>query len=323
MRRLDAIEAEQVMQSKFSFRGLVGGLLVIAAITGFYDWMFWLPNRQELGWRSARVEFTPVSLAAREFRPFRVAGAWHMTSDDPRFGGLSALAIERGRLLALTDSGILVRFDRPEKRTGRAEIGELPGGPGSGGFKRNRDSEGLLADPAGRGWWVTFENRHSLWLFDRDFRRALWQLPLGRYGWRPNIGVEGLAPENGALLLFPETGHSLLRVTGARVRQVPIENARGRISDAAAVGPGQILVIERRQTLLGFKDALVTIQELGGGYRFGRRVSLPVSPVDNVEGIAVEPLRAGKQRLWLLTDDNFQPPLRTLLVALDWSPPRQ
>jgi hypothetical protein len=30
-------------------------------------------------------------------------------------------------------------------------------------------------------------------------------------------------------------------------------------------------------------------------------------------------LPGDKLRLWLLTDDNFQPPLRTLLIALDWS----
>lgn len=320
---VDATEAERSMQSKFSIRGLAGGLILLAAIAGFHNWLFWLPNRQELGWRTARVEFTPVALDARQFGSFQLVGAWKLTSNDPRFGGLSALAIDRGRLLALTDSGILIRFDRPGKRSGPAEIGELPDGPGSGSFKRNRDSEGLLSDPAGRGWWVTFENRHSLWLFDRNFRRALWRLPLDRYGWRPNLGVEGLAPEDGALLLFPETGHSLLRVTGGRVRQMPIDHARGRISDAAAVGPGRVLAIERRLTPLGFRNALVTVERVGTGYRFGRRIALPVSPIDNVEAIAVEPLPGGKLRLWLLTDDNFQPPLRTLLIALDWSAPHQ
>jgi hypothetical protein len=307
------------MQSKFSIRGLAGGLLLLGAIALFYNWLFWLPNRQELGWRSARLEYRPVALDARRFAPFELVGAWKLTSDDKRFGGLSALAIDRGRLLALTDSGILIRFDPPGQRAGPAEIGELPDGPGSGGFKRNRDSEGLLRDPGGRGWWVTFENRHSLWLFDRDFRHALWRLPLGQYGWSPNRGVEGLAAEDGGLLLFPETGHTLLRVTGRRVLQIPIENARGRISDATAIGPGQWLAIERRLTPLGFRNALVTLEKTGSGYRFGRRVDLPVSPVDNVEAIAVEPLPGDKLRLWLLTDDNFQPPLRTLLIALDWS----
>jgi len=59
------------------------------------------------------------------------------------------------------------------------------------------------------------------------------------------------------------------------------------------------------------------------GYRFGRRFALPLAPLDNVEAIAVEALGAGKHRLWLMTDDNFQPPLRTLLIALDWPGPRQ
>jgi hypothetical protein len=322
MHDAQATEAERLMQSKFSIRGLAG-LLLLAAIAVFYDRLFWLPNREELGWRSARVEFRPVELDASRFAPFQLVGAWKLTSDDTRFGGLSALAIDRDRLLALTDSGILIRFDPPGKRAGLAEIGELPDGPGSGGFKRNRDSEGLLRDPGGRGWWVTFENRHGLWLFDRDFRHALWRLPLGRYGWSHNRGVEGLAADNGGLLLFPETGQTVLRVTGSRVRQMPIEHARGRISDAAAIGPGRWLAIERRLTPLGFRNALVTLEKVGSGYRFGRRIALPVGPVDNVEAIAVEPLAHGKLRLWLMTDDNFQPPLRTLLIALDWSAPPQ
>jgi len=98
-----AMEAERVMQSKFSIPGLVGGLLVLAAITGFYNWLFWLPNREELGWRTARVEFTPVALDAPGFSPLKLVGAWKLTSDDPRFGGLSALAIDRGHLPGTTN----------------------------------------------------------------------------------------------------------------------------------------------------------------------------------------------------------------------------
>ena len=40
-------------------------------------------------------------------------------------------------------------------------------------------------------------------------------------------------------------------------------------------------------------------------------------------GMAKHGFGGPRQRLWLVTDDNFQPPLRTLLVALDWSAPHQ
>jgi hypothetical protein len=253
----------------------------------------------------------------------QLAGAWKLTSDDKRFGGISALAIDRGQLLALSDSGVLVRFNPPSAARGPgpwtepARIGELPSGPGEGRFKRNRDSEALLRDPGGRGWWVVFENRHGLWLYDPDFLHALGFASLRRYGWRPNKGAEGIAAQGRELLLFPENGTGLIRFDGSHLRLLPIGHARGDISDAAALGPGQDIASERRQTPLGFRNALVALENTGSTYRFGRRIALPLGPVDNLEAVAVEPLPNGQLRLWLMTDDNLQPPLRTLLIALD------
>ena len=126
-----------------------------------------------------------------------------------------------------------------------------------------------------------------------------------------------MAADGADLLLIPEDGDSLLRVTGTRARLLPIANARGRTSDAVAIAPGRYFAIERRLTPLGFRNALVEMERTRSGYRFGRRRALPLSPIDNVEAIAVEPLAHGTRRLWLMTDDNLQPPLRTLLIALD------
>jgi hypothetical protein len=74
---------------------------------------------------------------------------------------------------------------------------------------------------------------------------------------------------------------------------------------------------------LGFRNTLVALEKSGSAYRFGRRIALPLGPLDNVEATAVERRAGGAVRLWLMTDDNFQRPLRTLLIALDWPPPRQ
>lgn len=309
-------DAERRVQPKFRNRAAAAGLILFAAILLAHRWLLTFPNRFELGWRTAQIEFRPVRLDAHGFAPLRLAGAWKLTSADPRFGGVSALAIDHGGFLALTDSGVLIRFSPPGRR-GPTRIGELPDGPGSGAFKRNRDSEALLRDPARRGWWVAFENRDELWLFDRNFGHALQRIPLGHRGWKANRGVEGMAAEGQSLLLFPEPRQSLLRVTGLRARAMSIANARGRISDVMEIGLGQYFAVERRLTPFGFRNALVTMEKTRAGYRFGRRIALPLGPIDNVEAIAVERLAHGKRRLWLMTDDNFQPPLRTLLVALD------
>ncbi len=313
------MKAERAVQPKFRNRQLAAGLLLIAAIALFDEWLGRFPNRQELGWRAARIEFEPVRLAANELAPLRLAGVWRLTSADPRFGGVSSLAIDGGRLVALTDSGALVRF-RPGDNV--ASIGELPDGPGSGGFKRNRDSEALVRDSLGRGWWVAFENRHQLWLFDQSFGRALRRIDLGRRGWGDNRGIEGLATDGDALLLIHETGDHLLRVIGNMARSIRIAGARGRISEATAIGPGRYLAVERRLTPMGFRNALVSLDKAGSSYRFGRRIPLPLGPLDNVEALAVERRPGGALRLWLMTDDNFQRPFRTLLIALDWPPPR-
>ncbi len=308
---------ERPMQPKFSIGGAAAGLALIAAIALFDRWLASFPNRIELGWRDSTVDFRPIALDGGEIAPLRLAGAWRVSSRDTRFGGISALSIDRGRLLALTDAGAIIRFSPPGRRPGVARIGELPDGPGTGAFKRNRDSEALLRNPRGRGWWVAFENRHELWLYDRHFRRALGRIALNRPRLRANRGIEGAAADRGALLLFPEKGDHLLRVAGFRVQSVAIAGARGRISDAVALGDGRLLTVERQLGPLGFRNALAIVERAGPGYRFGRRIALPLGPIDNVEGLAVERLADGSRRLWLMTDDNFQPPMRTLLIALD------
>jgi hypothetical protein len=309
------MNAERTVQPKFRLGGLAGGLILIAAIAVFDRWLTIVPNRHEIGTHNARLQFEPVALDANAFAPLRLAGAWRLTSGDRLFGGVSGLAIDRGRLLALTDSGRLVRF-RPA--SGTAEISELPGGPGSGSFKRNRDAEALLRDPGGGGWWVAFENHQELWLYDQDFRRARQRIRLGERRWPVNRGVEGVAADGASLLLFPESGDRVLRVTGAIGRTIALANSRGRISDVVAIGAGRFIAVERRLTPFGFKNTLAMIGKDGPGYRFGRRIGLPLGALDNVEAIAVERRPGGKRRLWLMTDDNFQPPLRTLLIALDW-----
>jgi len=301
----------------FSFGQLAGAVLLLLSIGQFDRLLNFVPNREELGPRRVTLHFKPAALDAGGFGPFRLAGAWDIRSDDRRVGGLSALAIDRGELVALSDNGAVVRFRPPHGLSGDAQIQEVPDGPGDGRFKRNRDSEALARDPLGRGWWVAFENRHELWLYDLAFGRALERIKLGRDRWRANKGVEGIAVDSDGLLLFPEDGQSTLRVSGSRLRTFALDRARGRISDVAVLQPGQMIAVERRLTPFGFKNSLVWVERFGGHYHLTRRVALPLRAIDNVEAIAVQQLPDGSRRLWLMTDDNYQRPLRTLLIALE------
>ena len=68
-----------------------------------------------------------------------------------------------------------------------------------------------------------------------------------------------------------------------------------------------------RLGLADFDNALVPLLP---GDRLGKPIVLGLGPLDNAEALAAEPI-AGGTRLWLMTDDNFRWPMRTLLVALD------
>ena len=297
-------------------------LLVLAMlVVGFEEWMDGLRDRTELGPKAAWIDLKPVSLPPTA-GPLRLAGAWKLTSEDPRFGGISAMAVHDRQLLAITDSGAILRFAMPAGTRVAATITELPDGPGDPRFKSSRDAESLVRDPAGRGWWVGFENRHSLWLFDSRFTRTLARIELGRERWHRNGGAEGLATAGPSILALPERGDAVLELRGGSMSALRIIGARGRIADAAPLPHGRLGVIQRHFSVAGFRNSLGSLERVSGGYRYTEVTRLPVSPLDNVEALAAEPLTGGATRLWMMTDDNMHAPLRTLLIAYDLPPQR-
>jgi hypothetical protein len=73
----------------------------------------------------------------------------------------------------------------------------------------------------------------------------------------------------------------------------------------------------RRPALRGFDNQLWIASGAG---RPARRIALDLGMLDNMEGIAAAPLPSGGTRLWIVSDDNFRPWMRTLLVALELGP---
>ncbi len=290
-------------------------LLLVAAILAAHAWLVSVPNRSDRPAARAGVRYAPIRLDAGGFAPLSLVGAWTVTVGDDRFGGVSALAIDQGRLLALTDSGTLLSLPKPG-HPGQAMVRDLPGGPGSANFKRNRDSEALARDPGGRGWWVAFEQAHQLWLYSPDFRSFLRRIDLGRERWRKNKGIEAMAPAGAGLLLFPEAGDQALMVGSGRLEPRQVQNDLGRLSDATGLPDGRILLLGRRPRLGGFENRLLMLRVNGRGIVASRLATLAVRRLDNVEAIAAEP-HAGGTRLWLMTDNDFRPRAQTLLVAVD------
>ena len=308
-------KTERGVQQSFRKFWFFNDLLLAAAILAAHALLVIMPNRSDRPAALAVVRYAPIQLDAVGFAPLTLVGAWTVTVGDDRFGGVSALAIAQGRLLALTDSGTLLSLPKPG-HPGPAMVRDLPGGPGSASFKRNRDSEALARDPGGRGWWVAFEQAHQLWLYDPGFRTVLSRIALGRERWRKNKGIEAMVPAGEGLLLFAESGNQALLLGLGRVQARRLRADFGRLSDAAGLRDGRILLLGRRPRVGGIENRLLMSGVRGRAVASSHLATLAVGRLDNVEAIAAEPHASGT-RLWLMTDNDFRPRARTLLVAAD------
>lgn len=271
------------MQHPFSKSSLFSSFLLFVLLLAAALWL--RTNRPPLtlpsGW--VTVRWTSVDLPVLDHSRARLAGAWRLQVEDRRVGGFSGLALDRGSLLALTDSGLVAWLPRPpDGRT--ATVRSLPAVAGNPATKVGRDSEGLASE--GRDWWVVFEQNHQLIRYDPSFSRALERRPLHIPGARKNRGAEAVSV-NGGLTVYPE-------VSG--------------ISDAATAPGGELFLLKRRFGLDGFKARIVWD---------GGDIALPLGRLDNPEGLAAEALAGGGTRLWVITDNDQRRWLETLVVAID------
>jgi hypothetical protein len=311
------MKSEPAVQPWFTILTAALALAMAASLMLAQRLLYELPDREPFDPVVAEVRFEPLALDSAAFAPLRLVGAWTVSSEDRRVGGISAVAVEGEDLVAITDSGVVIRFGKPAGPLAMARLRDLPSGPGDPRHKSNRDSEAIAADPGGRGWWVAFENRDSVWLYDSKFERALQHIAVPDASAGLNVGIEGLATDGGQLLLLPERGGRALTAGPTGWTEIAFAFPARRVSGAAALRDGSLLAIERRMTPSGLDNALVRLDRCGASYCLGWRKRLPLGPLDNVEAIATERLNSGVTRLWLMTDDDTRRPMRTLLVAAD------
>jgi hypothetical protein len=283
------------------------------------------------------VSFEPVRLDRTDAGrtrtgPLRLLAGWSLTSNDPRFGGLSSLHVENGQVLAFSDAGWRNAFPLPRAGRGRvrATIGLLPDGPGASGGKGGRDIESLWVE--GSSLWLGFERRNAIWRFDRASGRATSDAaPPAMRLWPNNRGPEAmLRLRDGRFLVFAEGGghggDAILFAGDAAVPGTPAATLRYlpppgyRATDAALLPDGRrALVLNRRWTLLqGFtiKLTVIPLTDLRPGTVLrGREVAdfRPPLLADNFEGLSLA--REGDRTIvWITSDDNYVPLQRTLLL---------
>lgn len=285
----------------------------------------------------------PLDASAPDLRTvgrLRYRGGLQLTSPDPRFGGLSGLHVsDDGSWLAITDEGCWVR-GRLLYHDGRLvgvagdSIGTLrdPGGSPLVD-KRDQDAEELLVLDSGERI-VSFERRHRILAYsagDVAFAAPSLVAPPPDLETAPeNGGLESLAAlPDGRMLLLSERLHvaggvrGWLGTPGAwHPFAVRVEGIL-RPAGAAALPDGDVVVLLR-----GFAPLTGTVVQVrrlprarleNGTSLDGVRLAELRAPltVDNFEAVAVRPGPRGETLLYLLSDDNFNPLQRTLLMVFE------
>jgi hypothetical protein len=309
--------SERRLQPRFSLAAIIRlAVLALFAVLLAGDRTWNQPDRTPRPDRSIPVRYVALQLPAAAVGDLPLAGLWRLQGRDPRLGGVSGLAIDGARLLAVTDSGSVLQLPRPGAG-GTARVRDLPAGPGSPYWKKYRDAESLAADPGGRGWWVGFEFKHALYLYDPAFRRASRRIVFADERWPPNGSLEAMVQAGVGLLAMPETGEELLRVEEENVIARALAGSAGAPADAVRLADGRVLVLLRSVRPWGLRNHLTELRRTPGGYRLRTLGRLPLGPFDNAEGLAAETGPDGRVRLWVMTDNDFSSWRSTLLMAID------
>jgi hypothetical protein len=291
------------------------------------------------------LETTPISLHDEDSSVDRVGsltflGGLRLSSSHQQFGGLSGLAVSPNgrRLTFVTDDGSWIRAVPTYDSQGRligiasAEIGRLlrPDGQPVRG-KREGDAESLSRTRG--GFLVSFEHQHRFWLYDGGPNPFLNQpgiiaAPRALGGRARNRGIEAATLlDDGRLFAlaenFPRDVPHVMGWVRERERWRALTYERTALfhpAGAATLPDGDVLILERRFTYVGgFASRLVRVPlaSLQSAEPIsGRELARLEPPLveENFEGMDVRRDAAGRTLVYLISDDNFFPLQRTLLL---------
>lgn len=285
------------------------------------------------------------------------AGGIEISSMDKRFGGWSGLAISRdgGSLVAVSDEGrwlsAKLLYDEKDRLSGLAQAIIAPMLDSRGEAlegKQLADAEGLAisgADITKGLAYVSFERAHRIWRYDLSQggftarpEQLLTQREFGRLA--SNSGIEALevlhptptVPKprllaitedsrdpRGNLIGFIANGKKIIRFA-----LKPDEPYKP--TDMARLPDGDVLLLERRYSPLagvGMKVVLLRGSDFRPGAVIKGTELAEISQryaIDNMEGMAVRRDDRGTIWLYMISDDNFSPLQRTLLLMFKLDP---
>jgi hypothetical protein len=331
------------------FRYLFGTcLLVAAACTG-------MPPTTPVGAQPIALEIRSEPLAFKLDEPALIRigkliwrGGISMSANSANFGGWSDLHVSPdGRTLStISDLGswLTARIDYDSEGNlaglSRGRIGPLRGLDGRPlASKIEADAEGMALLPDG-SWLISFERQHRLWRYPTlDSTPVPINLPPGFERQPENGGVEAMTALSDGRVVAISEEYSL--TPGALVGWVGQPGRDGRyvwqtfsypkIADfnPTAVTPlpgGGFVLLERafdmvrgvRIRVMRMETADVQPGATAKPHELARLAS-PMA-VDNLEGIAATKGPRGETLLWLISDDNFNPLQRNLLLLFELAP---
>jgi hypothetical protein len=285
--------------------------------------------------------FRPDSPAQIRFGSLEFRGGLVLTSTHKSFGGISALRVrpDGEHFLALSDRAswflwrIVYEYNRP---IGIADASAAPVLGGDGKPAPQWDTESIAED--GNTLYVGLERINSIFSFDFDWKSfpanarpvsvppELKDLPF-------NQGLEGMVfvPKKynlaGTLIGFSEKGLTeagnlkAFLIGGPSPGMFSVKRTDGYdISDAAMLPNGDILILERQYSLqlgVAMRIRRIRLQDIKPGALVDGSTIVETdlhSQIDNMEAMSVHRSRSGETVLTLMSDDNFSPIQRTLLL---------
>lgn len=289
----------------------------------------------QAGWTAAVAESRPVGLGlagGAVLAPgVEFAGGVEivLTPDSPLHSLSDLKLMGEGAFISVTDAGDLVRgslrLDAAGRLTGvealrYRRLTLLDGSPIT--EKIDGDAEGLAFTHAGE-LLISFERDHRIWNYGRAAPAARpVAVAMPDFAFALNDGIEGLAASPRGWVVAGESGgvwdcdsQYCLPLTAPPATPLSDRDFRITGMDENPFGNGWYVV---QRSFAPPIDARAQVRRMRANGELGPvliELKLP-GTTDNFEGIAAE-RRGDGVRLYILSDDNGNPPQRTLLLAFD------
>jgi hypothetical protein len=280
----------------------------------------------------------PKRPGRKTFGSLTLLSAFQLESKDKRFGGLSGLSVGAdGKLYAISDRGYWLSASMQFDSNGALmnlvdwQIAPMLTTTKTPVTGRLRDAEALALAQDG-SFLVAFEGNHRIWRYNPppntfNSTPVSVKIPLAIRRAPSNGGLEGLTllPDGRLLILTEEfanadgsfKGWLIEEGKSAELSYVPADGFR--VTDCAALPNGDVLVLERRYTLIAILSARITLVKADtvqpGAKLTGKELLRLEQPLaaENYEGIAIKQTSNGTM-IFIVSDDNYSSFQQTLLL---------